>query len=59
MSTLNQIAEAKEGEKARVIATSTGKCDLCAHTMKIFTASYGAEAGVAALKWLPYGGECQ
>jgi glucokinase len=39
-----------------MVAINADKCDLCAHTMRIFTAAYGAEAGVAALKWIPTGG---
>jgi glucokinase len=45
-----------EGDRGRVIATSAEACKLCAETMRIFTRAYGAEAGVAALKWLPTGG---
>ena len=37
-------------------AAAAGNCSLCQRTMQIFTRAYGAEAGVAALKWLPYGG---
>ena len=29
---------------------------LCNQSMEIFYECYGAEAGLAALKWLPYGG---
>ncbi|KAJ1434495.1 glucokinase [Ochromonadaceae sp. CCMP2298] len=50
------VVSAGDAEKGRIIATSAGRCKLCAHTMQIFTAAYGAEAGVAALKWLPLGG---
>jgi len=31
-------------------------CELCKLTMDTFAAAYGAEAGVAALKWIPLGG---
>ena len=41
--------------KGRVIATNQQNV-ICKQTMEIFITSYGAEAGVAALKWLPYGG---
>ena len=41
--------------KGRVIATNQQNL-VCKQTMEIFITSYGAEAGVAALKWLPYGG---
>ena len=30
--------------------------ELCVKTMEVFMAAYGAETGVVALKWLPYGG---
>ena len=29
---------------------------LCGQSMQIFYQCYGAEAGLAGLKWLPYGG---
>mmetsp|Transcript_1084 Transcript_1084/g.1214 ORF Transcript_1084/g.1214 Transcript_1084/m.1214 type:complete len:434 (+) Transcript_1084:124-1425(+) len=41
--------------KGAVIATNQQN-ELCKKTMEIFITAYGAEAGVAALKWLPYGG---
>ena len=41
--------------KAAVIATNLHN-ELCNKAMDTFITSYGAEAGVAALKWLPYGG---
>jgi len=50
------VESATIADKARIIATSVDTCKLCAHTMQIFTATYGAEAGVAGLKWLPFGG---
>lgn len=43
-------------DKGRIVAVNADLCPLCAQTMRIFTAAYGAEAGVAGLKWLPYGG---
>lgn len=52
-----QVMAAPESERGRVIGTSVDACQLCAQAMRIFTAAYGAEAGVAALKWLPTGGE--
>ena len=39
-----------------VIAKHANRNELCRRTMEIFTAAYGAEAGVAGLKWLPFGG---
>ncbi len=41
--------------KGRIIATNQQN-EVCKKSMEIFITSYGAEAGVAALKWLPYGG---
>jgi len=47
---------AKAGDmKGAVIAKNQDNA-VCKRTMEIFITSYGAEAGVAALKWLPYGG---
>jgi hypothetical protein len=51
-----QIMDAPEGDRGRMVAINADKCALCSQTMHIFTAAYGAEAGVAALKWLPTGG---
>ena len=47
--------------KGKVISTHARKnasphCELCALVMSTFCAAYGAEAGVAALKWIPLGG---
>lgn len=41
--------------KAATIATNLHN-ELCSKAMDTFITYYGAEAGVAALKWLPYGG---
>lgn len=41
--------------KGMFIATNQSN-PVCKMTMEIFITAYGAEAGVAALKWLPYGG---
>ncbi len=51
-----QFLAASVSDKGRIVAVNADNCPLCAHTMRIFTAAYGAEAGVAGLKWLPYGG---
>jgi len=42
--------------QAAVIASNYKNNVLCQKAMDIFTTAYGAEAGVAALKWLPFGG---
>lgn len=43
--------------KGAIIAKAADNNDpLCVRTMEIFTRAYGAESGVAALKWMPYGG---
>merc|ERR1719240_1199316 len=34
----------------------TAHCELCELVMSTFAGAYGAEAGVAALKWIPLGG---
>lgn len=52
-----QFLAAPMSDKGRVVAVNADLCPLCAQTMRIFTAAYGAEAGVAGLKWLPYGGK--
>jgi glucokinase len=49
-----QIAAAGD-MKGAVIAKNTQN-ELCRLTMELFVTAYGAEAGVAALKWLPFGG---
>ena len=47
--------------KGKVISTHSKEgaapyCELCSLVMSTFAAAYGAEAGVAALKWIPLGG---
>ncbi len=42
--------------KGKVISENYDNNELCRMTMDIFVRAYGAEAGVAGLKWLPYGG---
>jgi glucokinase len=58
----SEIAAAGE-MKGKVIATHAQAgaafapfCELCKMTMQTFAGAYGAEAGVAALKWIPLGG---
>mmetsp|Transcript_23127 Transcript_23127/g.21023 ORF Transcript_23127/g.21023 Transcript_23127/m.21023 type:complete len:409 (-) Transcript_23127:71-1297(-) len=43
-------------KRAAVIAKNRNNNELCQKTMEIFVTAYGSEAGVAALKWLPFGG---
>jgi len=38
------------------VAQNASSCGLCKVAMDIMFTTYGSEAGVAALKWLPYGG---
>jgi len=48
---------AAEHEKGAVVAVGALKGDpLCKKVVALFSESYGAEVGNAALKWLPYGG---
>jgi glucokinase len=49
------ISMAKEFKSA-VISKHQGTDSLCKESMSIFYQCYGAEAGLAGLKWLPYGG---
>ena len=47
--------------KGKVVAMHSKKgdsphCTLCDKAMNIFLAAYGSEAGVACLKWIPFGG---
>lgn len=56
----DEIAAAGE-MKGKAIAQHSVKgngafCELCKLTMETFATAYGAEAGVAALKWIPLGG---
>lgn len=48
--------EAAGDMRGAVIAKHKDDDELCNKTMELFATAYGAEAGVAALKWLPYGG---
>eukprot|EP00123_Amoebidium_parasiticum_P009743 comp19681_c0_seq1/m.23354 comp19681_c0_seq1/g.23354 ORF comp19681_c0_seq1/g.23354 comp19681_c0_seq1/m.23354 type:complete len:432 (-) comp19681_c0_seq1:37-1332(-) len=42
--------------KSSVVMKYADTDEVCAQTMDIVIATYGSEAGCAALKWLPYGG---
>jgi len=42
--------------QAAVIAINQDACSICKRSMGIFFETYGVEAGVAALKWMPTGG---
>eukprot|EP00811_Abedinium_folium_P036223 NODE_8952_length_1457_cov_9.955639.p1 GENE.NODE_8952_length_1457_cov_9.955639~~NODE_8952_length_1457_cov_9.955639.p1 ORF type:complete len:425 (+),score=119.36 NODE_8952_length_1457_cov_9.955639:47-1321(+) len=39
-----------------VEAARSGRCELCLKAVNIFTEAYGAECGVMALRYLPFGG---
>lgn len=43
-------------EKQAAMITSNLTSTLCRMTMDAFLSTYGAEAGAAALKWMPFGG---
>ena len=54
---LQQEVEAAGDMKGAVIAAHAQKGnEVCKKVMEVFATAYGAEAGVAALKWLPFGG---
>jgi len=54
---LQSEVEAAGDMKGAVIAAHAQKGDeVCKKVMEVFATAYGAEAGVAALKWLPFGG---
>lgn len=55
-SAVNEEIAAAGDLKGAIIAKYQSTDKLCQKTMNIFLSAYGAEAGVAALKWLPYGG---
>lgn len=55
-ATLHAKIEAIGKEKGGIIATNQANNEICKKAMEIFAAAYGSEAGVAALKFLPYGG---
>ncbi|CAK9050766.1 unnamed protein product [Durusdinium trenchii] len=40
-----------------VQAARNGTCELCLKTMDLFIGAYGSEAGVLALKFMPFGGD--
>ena len=44
------------GDMKGAIIAQHKEDELCVKTMEVFMAAYGAETGVVALKWLPYGG---
>ena len=49
--------KAPSHEQAVIVAKGAAKGDLvCLKAVEVFSECYGSEVGVAALKWLPYGG---
>ena len=44
------------GDMKGAIIAQHKEDELCVKTMEVFMSAYGAETGVVALKWLPYGG---
>mmetsp|Transcript_150 Transcript_150/g.182 ORF Transcript_150/g.182 Transcript_150/m.182 type:complete len:487 (+) Transcript_150:90-1550(+) len=54
-SIASQFSEAGDLQ-GKVVAENVDNDPLCAKAMEIFVIAYGSEAGVAALKFLPYGG---
>ena len=46
----------KDKRGAIVAKCAAGGNKVCTKAVEIFSQCYGSEAGVAALKWLPYGG---
>ena len=62
MSRVHEAVLAAGEMMGKVIAEASkaggphGHCELCEWVMQTFAAAYGAEAGVAALKWIPLGG---
>eukprot|EP00667_Euglena_gracilis_P008522 EG_transcript_8623 len=42
--------------QGKVVADNAANCALCNEAMDVFATSYGSEAGVAGLKWMPFGG---
>ena len=51
-----EVAAAGDMKGAVIAAHARQGDDICKKTMGVFVGAYGAEAGVAALKWLPFGG---
>jgi len=52
---VSEAFHARDADKGFVVATNTSN-SLCQRTMEVFSAAYGSEAGVACLKWMPFGG---
>lgn len=52
-----EFVAAAEHEQGAVVAKGAAANDLvCKKAVEVFSECYGSEVGVAALKWLPYGG---
>jgi len=52
-----QFMDAGKDERGAVVAKCAAKGNrVCQKAVDVFNACYGSEVGVAALKWLPYGG---
>jgi len=53
----DEFVKAPEHMKGAIVAKGAAKGDMvCKKAVEVFCECYGSEAGVAALKWLPYGG---
>merc|ERR1712012_539554 len=53
----NQFGEGQSFDPAVVVqAAMAGECELCQEAVEMFVGAYGAEAGVCALKYMPFGG---
>lgn len=53
---LHAKIETAGAEKGGIIAGNQKESEICKKAMEIFATAYGSEAGVAGLKFLPYGG---
>ena len=51
-----EVAAAGDMKGAVISSHARQGDDICKKTMDVFVGAYGAEAGVAGLKWLPFGG---
>jgi len=52
-----QWADAEKDQRGAIVAKCASKGnEVCEKAVRVFSSCYGSEVGVAALKWLPYGG---
>ena len=54
---VHKLITEDENHAAKHISANADKCVICKKALKIFISAYGSEAGVAAMKFMPFNGK--